>query len=67
MITTTLAVFAIMSTFILFEDWLDQFRTYWPELGMLWHAVMAAAILAALWAAAFVVALPIYWLTGAAA
>lgn len=56
MTTTTLAIFSIAASILIFEGWVDEFRTYWPELGLLLHLSMAAALLALLWAVAVVVA-----------
>lgn len=66
MITTTLAIFAIMATALLLEEWFEQLRTYWPEEELLWHLGMTAMVMAMLWATAFIIALPVHWLTGAA-
>lgn len=67
MITTTLAVFSIAASILIFEDWVDEFRTYWPDLGLRWHLAMGAALMATLWAVTIVVALMIHWLTGVGA
>jgi hypothetical protein len=66
MITTTLAVFAIAASVLIFEDWVEEFRTADPEGGVRSHVLMAGTVLLGLWLLAIAVALPVHWLTGAA-
>jgi hypothetical protein len=67
MITTILTVFAITASGLIFEDWVEEFRTADPEGGMQSHFLMAGTVLVGIWLFAGAIAWPIYWLTGVAA
>lgn len=64
MITTTLAVFSIVASVVIFEDWVEDFRTADPEDGMRSHFLMAGTVLVGIWLLAIAVAWLIHWLTG---
>ena len=66
MITTTLAVFSIVASALIYEDWDSQLREDWPEEGRRTHRLLAAVVLAGLWAISAGVAWLICLLTGAA-
>lgn len=67
MITTTLAVFSIVASVLIFEDWVEEFRSADPDDGMRGHFLMAGTVLVGIWLLAIAVAWLIHWLTGAAA
>lgn len=67
MITTTLAVFSIASSVLIFEDWVEEFRAADPDDGISSHFLMAGIVVAGIWILAIAVALPIHWLTGVGA
>lgn len=67
MSTTILTVFAITASALIFEDWVEEFRTADPEDSTWSHFLMAGIVLVGLWLMAGAVALMIHWLTGVGA
>lgn len=63
MITTTLAVFSIVASALIYEDWDSQLREDWPEEGRRTHRLLAAVVLIGLWSISAGVAWLISFLT----
>jgi hypothetical protein len=45
----TLAVFSIIASALIYEDWVTQLRKDWPEESHRTHRLLAAVVLIGLW------------------
>jgi hypothetical protein len=65
MITATLAVFSIAASILMFEDWLEQFRSAAPQDSIQRRYLMAGLVLGGTWLVSIAITWPIHWILGA--